>query len=354
MALRETAANVACAFRGASTRRGQSLWQDTFRRRASTAATAQEAQIAAYDVRELETTSTFEGNGVASDYNPVLRAQQREEQLPSSRYKFRPPRYYRGPLHPHQPPPKTDIASREFRPGPFSSPRLAQTYTSTIAPDYMTLAYQHYPPGYEPAPKAPRLRSWDDSSPYHKNRPLRGPRGGDFLRLIRKPIGCRNIPRLTGVTVHTFSAEASQDSGRLHVMSMAVQAITGVRPVAHRAKTNVADWGLRAGRYASVTADLRGEDMFNFLAKMVDVVMPRIKEWSGVAGTSGDGSGNISFGFGPDEVAYFPEIEVNYDSYPPKMIPGCNVTVKTSATNDRDARLLLMCLGIPFHGKMVN
>ena len=234
--------------------------------------------------------------------------------IPISRYKFRPPRYYRGPLHPHQPPRKTDIASREFQPGPFSSPRLAQTYASTIAPDLMTLAYHHYPPGYEPPTKGPRLRDWDDSSPYHKNRPLRAPRGGDTLRLLRKPITFRNVPKLMGVTVHTFVRGAPQDSSVLHVASIALQAITGVRCKVHQARHNVVDWNLRAGRNCSLTSTLKGEEMYNFLAKTVDVVMPRIKEWRGVSGTSGDGSGNISFGLVPDEVAHYPEIEVNYDS----------------------------------------
>lgn len=178
----------------------------------------------------------------------------------------------------------------------------------------MTLTYQHFPPGYEPPTKGPRLRSWDDSSPYHKNRPLRGPRGGDALRLLRKPITHRNIPRVTGITVHSFVREASQNSAALQVASMAIQAITGVRCEVHKARHNVVDWGLRAGRNVSLTSELNGEDMYNFLAKTVDVVMPRIKDWKGVSGTSGDASGNISFGLKSDEVAYFPEIEVNYDS----------------------------------------
>ena len=95
---------------------------------------------------------------------------------------------------------------------------------------------------------------------------------------------------------------------------MAIQAITGVRCNIHKSKTNVAEWELRAGRNVAVTTDLRGEDMYNFLAKTVDVVMPRIKDWPGISGGSGDGSGNISFGLEPEHVAYYPEIEVNYDS----------------------------------------
>jgi large subunit ribosomal protein L5 len=60
-------------------------------------------------------------------------------------------------------------------------------------------------------------------------------------------------------------------------------------------------------------AELRGEDMEHFFGKLVDVVLPRLKDWPGVKGTSGDSSGNITFGLSQEQVALFPEIEVNYD-----------------------------------------
>lgn len=178
----------------------------------------------------------------------------------------------------------------------------------------MTLSYAHYPPGYEAPTKGPRLRKWDDSSPYHKNRPSRPPRGGDVLRLLRKPATFRNVPKLTGVTVHSFVKKATEGSAALHVAGMAIQAITGVRCTSHAAISNVLQWGMRAGKFVAVSSDLTGEDMYHFLSKCVDIVMPRIKDWKGVKGTSGDSSGNISFGLTPEAVAYFPEIEVNYDS----------------------------------------
>ncbi|KAF1347011.1 ribosomal protein L5 domain-containing protein [Delphinella strobiligena] len=310
------------------------------------------------DIQDLEsasslaTTSTPEGS--LSKYDPVGRAQKRNRQLPASRYRFRPPKYYRGPLHPHQPPPPSDPSSRLFQPGPFTLPRLQQTYETTFAPDLMTLAYVHYPPGYQPTPKAPRLRPWDGASPYYKNRPLRGPRGAEVLRLLRKPITFRNVPKLEKVTVHTMVSGAIEDSAHLHVAGMVVQAITNVRATAHKTRKSVAGFGIRKGQHLSVTAELKGEDMYHFLSKCIDVVMPKIKDWRGVKGSSGDSSGNIAFGFTPEDVALFPEVEVNYDAYPPKMIPGCHVTVHTSASNDRDARLLLSSLGIPFYGKQIN
>ncbi len=177
----------------------------------------------------------------------------------------------------------------------------------------MTLAYAHYPPGERPGPPAPRLRSWDDSSPYHKNRPLRGPRGGDHLRLLKKPITFRHIPRPERVTVHTMVKKALTDSAHLHAAGMVLQAITNVRATACKSKGSDASFGLRAHRYVAVKCDLKGEDMYLFLSRCVDLVLPRVKDWQGIKGSAGDSSGNISFGLPPDAVKLFPEIEINYD-----------------------------------------
>lgn len=136
---------------------------------------------------------------------------------------------------------------------------------------------------------------------------------------------------------------------------MIVQAITNVRVLTHKSKTGEAGWGLIKGKQTvSVTADLKGENMYHFLSKLINVVMPKIKDFRGVRATTGDSSGNLSLGLTPESVATFPEVEVNYDSYPPKMIPGLYITVHTTASCDKDARLLLQQIGIPFYGKVVD
>ncbi|GAM34895.1 hypothetical protein TCE0_015r02780 [Talaromyces pinophilus] len=317
-------------------------------------ASGQAAAAAAIDVEAESSLATPIPESVIKSYNPIVRAKQNK--LPRSRYQFRSPKYDRGPLHPHRPPPPADPSSRLFIPGPFSLPRVQQTYESTIASDILTLCYVHRPPGFQPPVKAPRLRSWDDSSPYHKNRPLRGPRGGDVLRLLRKPITFRNLPKVERITIHSYVKNAATEgSSWLHVAGMAVQAISNVRVETYKSKTSVGPWGIVPGRdTVAVKAELYREDMHHFLGKLVDVVLPKIKEWKGVKGSSGDSSGNITFGLEPEEMALFPEIEVNYDMYPVKMIPGCHITLHTSATTDKDARLLLSALGIPFYGKFVN
>ena len=173
------------------------------------------------------------------------------------------------------------------------------------------------PVGFEAPPPKERLRSWVGESPYFANRPLRAPRGSAVLRPLHKPITFRNIPRLTRVTMHSMVPEASSanDSAWLHVAGMVLQVITGKKATPHVVKTPVVQWALKKGKHVSVTVDLQGEDMYHFLGKLVDIVLPRVKDWKGVPATSGDGVGNISFGLRPEDVALFPEVEVNYDMY---------------------------------------
>ncbi|KAL4800976.1 ribosomal protein L5 domain-containing protein [Aspergillus venezuelensis] len=327
-----------------------------WRRNASDQASAKPSDALSQLESEGALRGTADVTEVANSFDPIARARLRKNQLPRSRYQFRSPKYDRGPLHPHRPPHPSDPSSRLFVPGPFSLPRVGQTHESTIAADIMTLCYVHNPPGFKPPPKGPRLREWDDSSPYHKNRQLRGPRGGDVLRLLRKPIGFNNIPRLDRITVHSYVQNAATESSAwMHVAGLALQSITNARVETSRSRTSVPKWGIVAGRDAvAAKAELRGETMEHFFSKLLDIVLPRIKDWQGIKGSSGDSSGNITFGMDPEQVALFPEIEINYDMYPPKMIPGCHITFHTTAATDKDARLLLSALGVPFHGKLVD
>ncbi|KAL9636702.1 MAG: hypothetical protein Q9164_002663, partial [Protoblastenia rupestris] len=116
------------------------------------------------------------------------------------------------------------------------------------------------------------------------------------------------------IVVHAFLKEAGRDQNRIPVAGMVVQAITGVRATVYRAKHNIAAFDLRLGKPCAVGVELRGEEMYDFLGKVVEVVMPKIKDYEGVMGKSGDGSGDIGWGFGPEVVGGFPEVEVNYDA----------------------------------------
>lgn len=136
-----------------------------------------------------------------------------------------------------------------------------------------------------------------------------------MLRLLRKPIRFNNIPQVERITIHSYVKNAAhENSSWLHVAGMAVQAISNMRVETFKSKSSVGTWGIAPGRdTVAVKAELRGETMYHFLGKLIDVVLPRIKDWQGVKGSSGDSSGNITFGLDPENVALFPEIEVNYD-----------------------------------------
>ena len=114
--------------------------------------------------------------------------------------------------------------------------------------------------------------------------------------------------------MHSFLREAGANQDFVSVAGMVVQAITNVRASVFRARHNINNFNLVKGRPCAVGVELRGEDMYEFLGKVVEVVMPRVKEWGGVSGGSGDGSGGVGWGFGPEVVGMFPEVEVNYDA----------------------------------------
>lgn len=278
--------------------------------------------------------------------------------LPGSRYQFHPPKYDRGPLHPIQSPASSDPTARDFVPGPFNNPRLRQTYNSTLASDIMALTYVHSPPGAKKEAakeeKPDRLRGWDGSSPYHKNRPLRGPRGSPYLSLIEHDITFRNIPQLRSVTIAAFVPDAIREPDRLVVARACLQSITGASPETTKVKRNVSQWHIVKGQKAGAKVTLYGNEAYEFLDKCVHLVFPRIKEWKGVKGSTGDSSGNLSWGLTTSDMALFPEIESNYGMYPPKMIPGCRIFVETTARSDRHARLLMSSMGVPFYGELRN
>ena len=109
---------------------------------------------------------------------------------------------------------------------------------------------------------------------------------------------------------------ALSDPDYIAATGMAVQAITGVRATVCYSKTHIAPWNLRENKPVGVKATIRGMQAWRFLASCVEVVMPRIKDYKGVKGTTGDGGGNLMFGFTPEQVALFPEIEGVFVPFP--------------------------------------
>ncbi|KAM0251485.1 hypothetical protein ACHAQJ_008153 [Trichoderma viride] len=322
---------------------------------------AQNATVKAGNIADIESASSFSTPQPDKDVIKAFEESQKqdnaERRLPGNRYQYHPPKYNRGPLHPVQAPPPSDPTARDFAPGPFSFPRLKHTYDSTIAPDLMTLTYNHTPPDATPVESQKGvLRQWDGSSPYHKNRPSRGPRGGGSSRLgiLERDIAWHNIPEIEAVTINSYAPLAADNKEYLHVARAVVQAISGQFPDVTTVKHNVIHWGVRKGSKAGAKTTLRGGAAYDFVDKLVTLVLPKIKDWPGIKATSGDDAGNIAFGMNPAWMSYFPEIEFNYDMYPPKLMPGCDIFIHTSATSDRQARLLMEALGFPFFGKITH
>lgn len=133
------------------------------------------------------------------------------------------------------------------------------------------------------------------------------------MRLIERDFNWRDIPKIEEVTVHTMVKGAIEESAYLHVAGIMLQSITGTRPVVHRARQSVAQFGIRAQMPISLTSTFKGDLAYDFVDKCINLVLPKIKNWRGVKGSSGDSSGNIGFGFKASGAIMFPEVEANYD-----------------------------------------
>jgi large subunit ribosomal protein L5 len=285
---------------------------------ASAAAAEKPTSNVSANLAELDSSSSFNSPAPKEDeiqaFNDAPHISAKE--LPGNRYQYHPPKYYRGPLHPIQMPASSDPIARDYVPGPFNLPRIKHTYDSTIAPDLMTLAYKHTPPdAVQPVSMKGQLRQWDGSSPYHKNRPSRGPRGGGSSRLglLERDIAWNNIPEISAVTIHSFSPLSSQNKEYLQVTRAVLQAITGQYSEITKLKHGVVQWGVKKGDMAGAKVTLSGGAAYEFVDKLVTLVLPKIKDWPGIRASSGDGSGNLSFGMEPDWMVFFPEMEYNYD-----------------------------------------
>jgi large subunit ribosomal protein L5 len=150
------------------------------------------------------------------------------------------------------------------------------------------------------------------------------------------------VPRLQKIVVNVGLGEALQNAKALEAASADVATITGQKPVITKAKKSIAAFKLRAGQSIGVMVTLRGERMYDFFDKLVNVALPRVRDFQGVSPNSFDGRGNYSLGL--REQLIFPEIE--YDKI--DKLRGLQVTIATSAKNDEEARTLLQKLGMPF------
>ena len=150
------------------------------------------------------------------------------------------------------------------------------------------------------------------------------------------------VPRLEKVVLGIGLGEAIQNAKALEAAEKDLPAISGQRPVVTQAKRSIAAFKLRTGMPIGLKVTLRRERMYDFVDKLVNIVLPRIREFRGVSSSSFDGRGNYTLGF--KEQTVFPEID--YDKI--DKVRGLEVSIVTTAKTDEEGRQLLELLGMPF------
>lgn len=150
------------------------------------------------------------------------------------------------------------------------------------------------------------------------------------------------VPTLKKVVLNIGLGEALTNAKAIDAATNDLSTITGQKPVVTRARRSIAQFKLREGMPIGVMVTLRGDRMWEFMDRFVNAALPRIRDFSGLSDRGFDGRGDYSIGL--REQLMFPEID--YDRI--DRVRGMQVTVVTSATNDREGRRLLESLGMPF------
>ena len=152
------------------------------------------------------------------------------------------------------------------------------------------------------------------------------------------------IPKLHKIVLNMGVGEASHNSKIADVIEGQLTKIAGQKAVVTKAKKSIASYKLREGMPVGAMVTLRGERMYDFLQKLICVVLPRIRDFRGISPKSFDGRGNYTLGL--KEQSLFPEI--SYDEI--DLVKGMNVSIITTAKTDDEARELLHLMGMPFKG----
>ena len=151
------------------------------------------------------------------------------------------------------------------------------------------------------------------------------------------------IPKLDKVIVNVGCGEAKNNAKEIEAICKDIATITGQKPVVTKARKSVANFHVREGENVGVKVTLRGDKMWEFLDKLFNVVLPRVRDFRGINPNAFDGRGNYAMGL--KEQLIFPEIE--YDKV--DKIRGMNICICTTAQNDEEAKELLKQLGAPFY-----
>ena len=150
------------------------------------------------------------------------------------------------------------------------------------------------------------------------------------------------VPKIDKIVINMGVGDALQNSKLLEAAMNDLEQITGLKPVPTKAKKSISSFKLREGQAIGCKVTLRGENMYNFLDKLINVVLPRVRDFRGLSPKSFDGRGNYTIGL--KEQLIFPEIE--FDSV--VKVRGMDVVIVTTAQTNEEAYDLLDELGVPF------
>lgn len=153
------------------------------------------------------------------------------------------------------------------------------------------------------------------------------------------------IPKIEKVVLNMGIGEGVQNPKSVEKAATELTMIAGQKAVVTRAKKSIATFKLREGMPIGARVTLRREKMYDFLTKLINIALPRVRDFRGISGKGFDGRGNFSMGI--TEHIIFPEID--YDKI--EKIRGLNITIVTSADNDEQGRALLSAMGMPFKKK---
>ena len=167
----------------------------------------------------------------------------------------------------------------------------------------------------------------------------------ELIPVLQEKLGMKNVmavPKLTKVVINMGVGEAANDKKHLESAFQNLTVIAGQKPVITKARKSVASFKIREGWPLGCKVTLRGDKMYEFMERLINIAIPRERDFRGLNPKSLDGQGNYNFGI--KEQIIFPEI--NYDNI--DNIRGMDICINTSATNKEDAKALLEVLEFPF------
>jgi large subunit ribosomal protein L5 len=166
-----------------------------------------------------------------------------------------------------------------------------------------------------------------------------------IAKAMTEKFGYKNaleVPKVEKIVINMGVGEATQDKKKVEQAAAEMEKIAGQKPVITKAKKSIAQFKLREGMPIGCKVTLRRERMYEFLDRLVNIALPRVRDFRGLNAKSFDGRGNYAMGL--KEQIVFPEI--NYDKV--EKVRGLDITFVTTARTDEEARGLLEALGVPF------